>query len=496
MDNDATIAQLRAQIAQLQQANSLLEERLLAQANEQKSQGINEKLTLLEKFINKSTDAIQVSDEQGRLVYINDVSSKRLGIPRAQVHEYFVHDFEHIFREPGRWEAHVAYLKTHKTQVIEGVNFHVATGAEIPVEVTVTYEIIDGAGYIIATLRDITERKKIQDELHQQNLKLIAAQDKLRASMDELSLKNEEQQNLLEELRKNEEWLVNLNNELTEEKRHVEQALLELLQAEQRVAQSEKMAALGVLTAGIAHEINNPMNFISGGAQALTPILDEMLMLLDFYTMLEEATDEASRNRALQKLKEYKTIIGPPSALKEDVLELFHGIKQGVSRVSSIVKSLYNLSRKDEGARIPVQVHDSINHALAVFEKKAEGRIKIVKNYDPAIDTVMSYAGQLGQAFMNIIGNAIDAIEEEGTITICTCFKGNQVKISISDTGTGIKPDIQDKIFDPFFTTKEVGQGMGLGLSIAHSIIEKHQGSITVHSQEGEGTEIIIYLPK
>jgi len=292
-----------------------------------------------------------------------------------------------------------------------------------------------------------------------------------------------------EQVTKQKEEIETINEELTRQKNELQKTLDNLKQAQTQLVQSEKMASLGQLVAGIAHEINNPVNFISAGVESLSMNLEEIGQVLERYNRI-------TANNVKEKLKEINELkqnIEYKEAIRE-INKLIDSIKNGVNRTTEIVKGLRTFSRLDEDVLKTTDIHEGINSTLILLHNKYKNRIEIIKKYKK-IPLIECFPGQVNQVFMNILSNAIDAIEGNGTITICTSLSGENVRISIRDTGNGIQKNLREKIFDPFFTTKEVGKGTGLGLSITQSIIEKHKGKIEVKSEPGNGTEFIILLP-
>lgn len=276
-------------------------------------------------------------------------------------------------------------------------------------------------------------------------------------------------------------------------------ATLEKLKSTQaQLVQSEKMASIGQLTAGIAHEINNPINFITTSLQGLQMNLGELINLQkEFDTINSENVNEK-----LKKISSLKEDIDFKVLLSESE-ELMVNISNGANRTSDIVQGLQDISRIDETELKKVNIHDGIKSTILILEHQIPKQIKIQKEYDDLPD-VPCYPGKLNQVFMNVINNAIQAIKNKKQlgkelITIKTFLEKRNEKeyaaIRISDTGTGIPDNIKDKIFDPFFTTKDVGKGIGLGLSISRGIIEGHNGIIEVDSKLGEGTSFIIMIP-
>lgn len=279
-------------------------------------------------------------------------------------------------------------------------------------------------------------------------------------------------------------------NELLENQKEELQSTLENLKLTQsQLVQSEKMASLGQLVAGIAHEINNPVTFISAGVDSLGANLEEVRQVLDIYHRI---TPNNSKEK-LKEIEELKEQIDYKQAVRE-INILIESIKTGTERTTQIVKGLRTFSRLDEDVLKVADIHDGLDSTLILLRNKYKHRIEIVKDYGD-IPRFECFPGQLNQVFMNILSNAIDAIEEKGIITICTSISDGFIRISIKDTGSGIPESIKAKIFDPFFTTKDVGEGTGLGLSISHGIIEKHNGIIKVKSEAEKGSEFIILVP-
>ena len=256
--------------------------------------------------------------------------------------------------------------------------------------------------------------------------------------------------------------------------------------AQGQLVQSEKMASLGQLVAGVAHELNNPVGFIYANFPQLEEYVKELLALID--TLLNLPMDDSTLKQVEQAIKEIDL-----DFLRKDVMELIRSGKSGASRIKEIVFSLRSFSRLDEAELKSVLLEDGLNDTLAILNHQTKGRIKVVKDYQ-LNEPVLCFAGQINQVFMNIIYNGIQAISGEGTLTITTRKKDESAVITISDSGMGIPQDIIGKIFDPFFTTKEVGEGTGLGLSISYGIIEKHGGRVEVRSQVGKGSQFIITL--
>ncbi|MGB0522739.1 MAG: PAS domain-containing sensor histidine kinase [Flammeovirgaceae bacterium] len=275
----------------------------------------------------------------------------------------------------------------------------------------------------------------------------------------------------------------------------LQRALNQLKQAQSNLEHSEKMSSLGILTAGVAHEINNPVNFIQGGIYILEDYLAPILELLAEYTHFENASSESEKEVIIQRIKAMKEVLEFDEAvgfLKDGI----DSIQKGAERTVEIVRVLRNFSRSDDSLSPGVDLHEALDSTLVLLQNKLKDRIEVIKHYHPDLPSIACNIGQINQVFMNILSNAEQAIKHTGSITILTSIHApNQVAISISDTGSGMSDAVMQRIFEPFYTTKKVGVGTGLGLSISHSIIDKHQGRIEVFSEENKGTEFKIYLP-
>ena len=290
-----------------------------------------------------------------------------------------------------------------------------------------------------------------------------------------------------------EESVSKRTQELFEKNRELSKTLDQLKQTQSKLVQSEKMAALGTLTAGVAHEINNPVNFVYVGINSLEQNLREVRKVLEAYKGITSANVK-SKLSEIHKLKEDLQFDKMMSFVDRST----SNIKKGASRTSEIVNSLRVFSRADRGKPSLIDLQENIENTLLLLGHQFKEQLRIEKNFRD-VPHIHGYPGKLNQVFTNILSNAIQAIEEEGVITIflskCDRDNGEFVEIAIRDTGRGMSAKIQQKMFEPFFTTKDVGEGTGLGLSISHNIIKQHKGFIEVDSVEGTGTTFRIYLP-
>lgn len=262
----------------------------------------------------------------------------------------------------------------------------------------------------------------------------------------------------------------------------LESANKEITETQTRLVHAAKMAGLGQLVAGIAHELNNPISFI----------YSNMSHLKDYSNKIIQLVKKAEKKTDLSKEKEEAEF----DYIVKDLPKLIKSCEDGARRTRDIVLGLRSFSRLEEAKIKEVDIHEGIESTLSLLEGEFKSRVEVIKNYGD-LPKVLCYPSQLNQVFMNILTNATQAIEgDKGSVTISTkVIQKNRVQISIKDTGKGMTAEVSEKIFEPFFTTKDMSKGTGLGMSITYGIIQKHGGEIAVSSQLGKGTEFIITLP-
>lgn len=320
--------------------------------------------------------------------------------------------------------------------------------------------------------------------------------------------KEESQAKTVEALKENERIIREQNiileakvKERTEElqvsNKELSVALKNLKETQTQLVDAEKMASLGQLTAGIAHEINNPINFVISNIKPLRRDIKDILHLVDKYQEIEPGENVKQKLDEANMVKKEIDL----EYLTEEINSLLKGIDEGATRTSEIIKGLRNFSRLDEASLKKVNVLEGLDSTLTLLNNQLrESKIKVEKEYE-TVPTIECFPGKLNQVFMNILNNAIHAIRSRkpedgpGIITLKAKNAEDMVEIRIKDNGTGMPEEIRSRIFEPFFTTKNVGEGTGLGLSIAYNIIEKHKGKIFVESAMNAGTEFIIRLP-
>lgn len=322
-------------------------------------------------------------------------------------------------------------------------------GDHVIVDIVLTPVILNNQQIIHCVLRDITEEKQQEAELerHRNNLENLVKEKTI-----DLEAKNEELETINEELLKKNDIINNQNTKLKQTLQDLKTTQIQLLQA-------EKMATLGILTAGVAHEINNPLNYILGACVGLE-----------------------------KYFKKSGTIENAQVKLYLNTLRV------GIKRASDIVQGLNQFSRDSKTYTEACDIHSILDNCLTMLSSQLKHRIVIEKFYSARVPATKGNVGKLHQAFLNILSNASQAIEKEGRITIRTQKKGNNIIVKVADTGIGISKENMQNIINPFYTTKEPGKGVGLGLSITYNIIQEHKGEIDFKSDVGKGTTVTVIL--
>jgi two-component system NtrC family sensor kinase len=278
------------------------------------------------------------------------------------------------------------------------------------------------------------------------------------------------------------------------EQEHQAQALLirKLKDTRSQLVQSEKMASIGQLSAGVAHEINSPIGFVYSNLQSLQEYVDKLIKIGQFSGKLIDKMGEAIHVNLKNDFFERHEF----DYIKEDIVELVNESLDGAERVKTIVESLKEFSHTDTKEWTHSSLVDGIESTLKIVNSQLKYKVELFKEYEEGIPPLYCMGMQLNQVFMNLLVNAGQAIDESGSIFIKVFSEGEWQKVSIRDTGQGIESEHLSKIFDPFFTTKPVGTGTGLGLSLSYSIVRNHGGDIEVKSELGKGTEFIVSLPQ
>ena len=302
---------------------------------------------------------------------------------------------------------------------------------------------------------------------------------------------NRQKRELEIEISKRTAKIIEQNEELIASNDQLVDTMNRLETAQDKLVEAEKMASLGVLTAGIAHEIKNPLNFVYAGANSLKENFGSVQEIINAYDALENKNNEIVRIEEIKKEIQFEKLM-------HIIVRTIANIKEGAERVSEIVKGLSIFSSKSDEIFVKSNVHENLDRTLVLLKHKYLEKVVIEKNYGdvPLIDC---YPSKLEQVFINVISNASDAIIKKGKVVIATEVANKDAKeyvcISINDNGQGMDEQVKKRIFEPFYTTKEVGSGTGLGLSISHGIISNHNGFMEVESEIGKGTTFKIYLP-
>lgn len=274
---------------------------------------------------------------------------------------------------------------------------------------------------------------------------------------------------------------------LLQDKKQIEQQLKE---SQAQVIQQEKMATIGLLAAGVAHEINNPIGFITSNLSSLGKYTDKLVQFIEFQGQaLEKCADEATRSSFADMKQQIKL-----EYLITDLRELITESLDGSRRVSKIVQDLQNFSRVDSSEAVPCDLTETIMSTINMVRHE----IKYVAELDLRLENlprVTCQPQQIGQVVMNLLMNAAHSIQGKGLITLATSQVGDSVEICVTDNGCGISPEHLERIFEPFFTTKEAGRGTGLGLAISHDIVKRHGGELLVESTTDRGTTFTVRLP-
>jgi len=340
---------------------------------------------------------------------------------------------------------------------------------------------------IVLVQMDISDIRSNEEQLRESLERAQFAEKELKQIIDKQLETNEQ-------LMKTETQLRVVLEKEQESKEVLSQTINALQDTQGQLVHSEKMASLGQLTAGIAHEINNPINFIYNGIESLRNSMADVDVLLEKYDEIEGHI-EAGKLQELRDLKDELEY----DLLREDLRDMLVDIKEGAVRTIEIVKGLRVFSRLDEEDQKAADINECLDATITLLNNKLKNKVTLTKTYEDNLEDILCYPGQLNQVFMNMINNSIQAFREDHPdpqIEVGTATINGEVVIKIKDNGTGMNEETRNRIFEPFYTTKPVGVGTGLGMSISFGIVEKHGGRIELDTEYGVGTEFRIVLPK
>lgn len=410
---------------------------------------------------NANPDGIAITRrEDGKLLEINAAMLKMLGVERKEALGRTTIEAG-IWVNPAQRTVMLSLLKQKGRVNNLETWLRRADGITFPTFLSASRLNYNGEPCLLSVVRDVTEFKRMEDEL--------------RKSREELQGKHSQLQELYREMK--------------EKNQELENAYADLKKAQTQLVHQEKMASIGQLAAGVAHEINNPIGFISSNLGTLEKYLKKLTEFLHEQSGILEKNTAFDPNSLRDLRRELRV-----DAIVQDIPDLIQESLEGTRRVTKIVQDLKNFSRSEIEKPIPFGLTECLESAINMAWNEIKYKAELERNYTSAAKTA-GFPGQLGQVFLNLLVNAAQASEKNGSITINTFDQEEWVVIEVADKGKGIAAEDLKQIFNPFFTTKDVGQGTGLGLSIAYDIVQKHEGEISVTSEPGQGTCFRIKLP-
>jgi PAS domain S-box-containing protein len=400
-----------------------------------------------------STDMISRHDPEGRYLYVSPACKTLTGYEPHELIGHSAYEFILTEDQPEISTTHTAVLHSSDTYTVT-FRARRRDGRIIWLESTARTIRDRKTGQVTeihCVSRDVTERKRGEEQLRRQNLLLQEAVSSERAAHDALK------------------------------------------RAEGQLVQAEKLSALGQMVAGVAHEINNPLAFVTSDVSVLRREVGHLREFLGLYRETVQASP-SERERLLATIRERSDRIDLPFLL-ENLDRLMARSTEGLKRIRQIVNNLRDFARLDEAELKEADLNAGIASTVNLIQVKASAQgVELISDLAP-LPRVSCYPGKINQVVLNLLSNAIDACPNGGTVTVVSRALPIGVEIRVSDTGHGIDPKIRDKIFDPFFTTKPIGQGTGLGLSISYGIIQTHGGRIDVDSEPGRGSCFTVTLP-
>ena len=291
--------------------------------------------------------------------------------------------------------------------------------------------------------------------------------------------------------KESEQLLEDKSRELYASMETLKETVADLKASQNQLVQTEKMASLGVLAAGVAHEINNPIGYITSNFNSLKVAFEDIRSFIEELKIdiESDSSKEKTSSTWLKLLKKYDLIF-----LLDDFIDLSNETSEGLERVKQIVADLRAFAREDTAEKVIVDINDTLRSSINILENQTKYHASIVTRLTE-LPKIMGFSGKLGQVFTNLIANANQAVDDHGSIHIFTEKTDTDIRISVQDNGHGISEENMQNLFTPFFTTKPIGEGTGLGLSISHGIVEEHSGTITVSSELNVGTIFTVQIP-
>ncbi len=411
-----------------------------------------------------ANDAIISTDTQGRIIFWNSMAEGTFGFKEGEARDLNIAAIiPDRFLQAFRNEMNKILRQAQKGILPESdhVGFTAdiigrrKIGSEFPMEVSISTWESEGEQYFTYIIHDITERKRLENSLKQET-------EELKETKEKLTAKN----------------------------RELENANLEIKTTQAHILQQEKMASIGQLAAGVAHEINNPMGFISSNLGSLDKYVDK---INDFLAFQDDILKDICTDEHMTLMGEKKKTLKVDYIL-QDIKDLVRESQEGAQRVKKIVADLKGFSRADQSEFKHADINECMESTINLVWNELKYKTQVIRDYG-TLPFTKCYPQQLNQVFMNLLVNAAHAIEKQGIITVSSTRNDECIRVSVSDTGSGIPEEIRRRIFEPFFTTKEVGKGTGLGLSITYDIVKKHGGDIRVESEVGKGTTFTVSIP-
>jgi PAS domain S-box-containing protein len=453
---------------------------------------VQEKIAFLAGIVDHASESVVATDQNGKIIYVNPATEK---IYEYTAEELIGKELEiinaELYRERIQKEIYEAALcgEVWQGELLnrrkDGKVFYVSTSVS---------KMVDKNGDFIALVwfqRNITQRRRYQEEMIRIEKEKA---ETLRILHENEAAINKSLSRAKKELLEKNLELEKRTFELEAEKKRLKEAYVKLNQMQTQLLQSEKLASLGQLAAGVAHEMNNPIGFVNSNLGTLSDYVKDIKKLLEKYEKMKKTIKEdKSKKKLSQEIDELKKQINLDFLL-EDFDKVISESQDGSQRVKSIVENLRDFSHVGKGKSEFADINKGIESTSNIVRNELKYKAEVIKEYGD-IPQIECLPQQLNQVFMNLLVNAAQAIPTHGQIRIKTYQEGNNIIIEISDTGVGIPKEMIPRIFEPFFTTKEVGKGTGLGLSVAYGIIQKHNGRIEVESEVNKGTTFRIILP-